>query len=87
MTETRWTKFAHNLVANRLYASSNPNPIEVITDADQNDRVVTKKDMRWKWDAASGCIYTNDAMKETLNKDENDYIIKMKGRRGDGGSF
>ena len=87
MTETRWTKFAHNLVANRLYASTNPNPIEVITDADQNDRVVTKKDMRWKWDAASGCVYTNDAMKATLNNDKTDYIIKIQGSPGDSGSF
>lgn len=87
MTERRWTRFAHNLVANRLYESSNPNPIEVITDADQNDRVITKKDMHWKWDAANGYVYTNDAVKSTLNNDDNDYIIKIQGSLGESGSF
>ena len=87
MTEIRWTKFTHGLIANRLYESTNSNSMDVINDVEQRDRVMTRKDMKWSWDGVNGYVYTNDAVKATLNDTETDYVIKIQGTASDAGSF
>lgn len=71
----------HNVVINRLYESINPNVEEVVNDPEQNDRIVTRKDMasmgHWQYDEANDELYTSKKVKAGLGVDKSDYILSV----------
>ena len=71
--------FHHNVIINKLYESSNPNVEEVVNDPEQNDRIVTRKDMmsatQWQYDENEHEVYTDKKFKATLGSNGTDYIV------------
>lgn len=81
MTESiAWTRFNCHLIAEKLYETdTETNPETIVNDPDDNYRVVTKKDLRWKWNANEEYVYTNDEIRATKNAAGTDYILKIVG--------